>query len=161
MRLSSLMLAVIIAFVISAPAFAKSNSSTMSVSAVIENNCNILASPMVFSQTNVTGRSSVDGSARINIDCTSPTAFTVDMDRGTNSAGEQRRMVSEDGRYLNYQIFADASRSTEWGSSGDGVSGSVEGATGKSIMAYGRISTVDMETPSGVYQDTITVTLNF
>ncbi|WP_160603337.1 Csu type fimbrial protein [Pontixanthobacter aquaemixtae] len=152
----------ILAFsIFSVPALAESRSATMPVSAVIQNNCIVAATPMAFTGKTVNSPTAVDGSAQINVTCTAPTAFSVEMDRGSNAAGEQRRMVSADGSYLDYTIYSDASRSKEWGTSSAAVADEMQAATSKSYTAYGRINTVDLATPSGVYQDTITVTVNF
>lgn len=150
-----------VSFAIATPALAESNSATMSVSAVIQNNCNVAASPMSFSGANVTNAASVSGTARISVNCTSSTAFTVDMDRGANASGAQRRMVNENGEYLDYEIFSDASRTKEWGRSAQSVSDKIEGASRKEMIAYGRINAVTKATQSGIYRDTITVTVNF
>ena len=144
-----------------APAMAGSHSSTMAVSAVVENNCNVAASPMTFNGGPVSAVSSVDGSAAISVYCTSSAAFTVDMDKGVNAFGDQRRMINENGEYLDYEIFSDASRSQPWGASGQGVSEETAGANGKEIIAYGRINAVTKDTRSGIYRDTITVTVSF
>lgn len=161
MRLPLLLPVTLAMFCGSTAAFAETRSATMAVSAVIQNNCNVSASPMAFAGTTDAAQAAIDGSAQINITCTAATAFSVDMDVGVNAAGEQRRMVSADGAYLQYQIFSDASRSKEWGAHNKSVSDEVRGASSKTLTAYGRITAVDLATPSGLYQDTITVTVSF
>ncbi|WP_209347327.1 spore coat U domain-containing protein [Pontixanthobacter sp. CEM42] len=144
----------------SSVAFAQTRSTTMGVSAVVQTNCSVAATPMAFAGGIVTSSASVESAARIRVDCTAPVAFTVDMDRGENPAGEQRRMVSENGDFLEYQIYSDAALTREWGVFSEGVT-SDAGPTELELVAYGRINSVDLTTPSGGYQDTVTVTVSF
>jgi spore coat protein U-like protein len=143
------------------PALAETRSATMSVSAVVENNCIVATTPMAFSSGSITSSASVESTARISVACSTPTAFTVDMDRGVNSAGNQRRMVSENGDYLDYQIYSDAALTKEWGAINQGLSGDSRDGGRKDLIAYGRINAVNLTTPSGGYRDTITVSVNF
>jgi spore coat protein U-like protein len=66
------------------------------------------------------------------------------------------------GNTLNYSLFSNAGRTTNWGNNigTDTVAGTGTGAL-QTLTVYGRIPASQTTAPVGSYSDTITVTVTF
>lgn len=141
---------------------AGTDTAEVAVSAEVITGCTVTASPMNFgSLIGVTG--SARTSAAIRLRCSPNTTFGVEMDYGLNRQGNNRRMRNPVGnQYLRYRIYADAAYTQQWD---DRPHRQVSGNTGASGMvtltAYGEIPTVSNLAASGVYSDTVVVTVQF
>lgn len=98
----------------------------------------------------------------ITIKCTPNTNFTIDIDKGLNPQGANRRMRSVvTNGYITYDVYRDSPRSNTWGT---GQLKNVAGNSGTGapldILVYGRVPK-NQVIGSGDYKDTLAVTLNF
>ena len=137
-------------------------SSVMAVSVEVAPNCTVAASPLDFAAGTTTEGALRETTAVIDIACGSPQAFTIGLDEGQNpSAGARRALDPATGRYVGYDIYADAAHTRRWGTLGsDSVAGvtSADG-TGR-LTAYVGIES-ETQVTAGRYGDLITVTTNF
>ena len=137
-------------------------SSVMAVSVEVAPNCTVAASPLDFGARTADEAPSRQTTAIIDIACGSPQAFTIGLDEGQNaSAGARRALDPVTGRYVGYDIYADAAHTRRWGTLGsDSVAGvtSADG-TGR-LTAYAGIES-ETQVTAGRYGDLITVTTNF
>ena len=143
------------------PSFAQANGGDMEMLAEVINGCTVTATEMNFSiSPGATGP--VDSSATVGVKCNQTTFFRLDMDRGQNAAGVQRRMTSGNGVFLPYAVFSNEARTNDWGSGFFGGRwGLSVGSLVLDVPVYGRIENIPAALPPGTYRDTITVTVEF
>ena len=147
---------------------ADTDVSTMSVSATVRHACSIDTTPMAFGTYDgvvANASTTLNATATIISTCTSGAAALITMNAG-NSAGSGsddvpvRRMSSEAGDYLVYQVYSDVSRKTVWGNTvPTGVALTGTGLP-QSHIVYGSIPSAQM-VPEGDYSDQIVVTITY
>lgn len=82
------------------PLAAGTASGTMTISATVEESCELDARPMVFG-TVTADHGSIDARSSVVLACTPTAGYVVTMDHGGHSADGTRRMVDASGtRYL-------------------------------------------------------------
>ncbi|MGD0096278.1 MAG: spore coat protein U domain-containing protein [Terracidiphilus sp.] len=84
-------------------------------------------------------------------DCTGSWQIPLNAGLGVGATETTRKMTSMGGAELNYEIFQDAARTTNWGGTGNDLTGNNYSV---SIYAYGRILPNQNVAP-GTYTDTI------
>jgi spore coat protein U-like protein len=133
-------------------------TASIAVSATVQSNCIISAAPLAFGT--YTGALN-DASSTVTVTCTNTTPYDVGLDKGLNGASVTARQMKSGTTMLNYAIFSDTGRSTNWGSTigTDAVHGTGSGSS-QTLNVYGRISASQYVTP-GAYADTITATLSY
>ena len=161
--------AIVLGFAILATqSHADTGTSNMSVSATIKHSCSIETTPMAFGAYDgvvANASTALDAMATVISSCTSGAAALITMNAG-NSAGSGsddvpvRRMASEAGDYLVYQVYSDVSRKTVWGNTVP--TGVALAGTGlpQSHIVYGSIPSAQM-VPEGDYSDQIVVTITY
>jgi spore coat protein U-like protein len=145
-------------------ALAAQTTITFAVTATVVASCSLSATPLAFgSSINVLSGSNVDGTSVITATCTNGSAYTIGLNAGTASgATVTTRKMTSGANSLNYALYTDAGRSTNWDNIGGTtvVSGTGTGA-GVNHTVYGRIPSGQTTIPAGAYADTITVTIDF
>lgn len=145
------------------PAFAGTATTTFPVTATVLSVCSVSASPLNFGNYDPTATSDLDATTSLDVLCTLGTSYTVGLDQGTSSgATVSARAMVNGSDTLNYGLYQDAGRSTNWGNTAgvDTPSATVAGLTATSHTVYGRVPQGQNVAP-GVYLDTITVTVNY
>ena len=145
---------------------ADTGTSIMNVSATVRHSCSIDTTPMAFGTYDgvvANASTALDATATVILSCTSGAAALITMNAG-NSAGSGsddvpvRRMASEAGDYLVYQVYSDVSRETVWGNTDPtGVALTGTGVP-QSLTVYGSIPSAQI-VPEGDYSDQIYVTI--
>ncbi|WP_171261514.1 Csu type fimbrial protein [Acinetobacter baumannii] len=92
--------------------------------------------------------------------CPSGINWQIGLDNGQNATGTQRRMTNGID-YVNYELYQDTSYSRRWGNTlnTDTVSGTAKGEL-QYLNIYGKVPKQTHKT-SGVYNDTIVITLTY
>lgn len=146
----------------SGAAHAGTATGSLPVSAIILENCTVLATPMVFAPP-LGGTAAVDSTSTITLACTPNADFDIALNSGANAVSGARNMKLTTGAdLLPYEIYQDASHTQIWGSSA-----SVNTQTGTAPLgvatftAYGRIAANRPSVSAGAYADTVTVTVTF
>jgi len=96
---------------------AASTSTSLSVTATVNNNCTISTAALAFGAYDpvVTNASSpLDGTGTVTIACTKGATTTIGLGLGTNASGSTRRMTDGSGNYLTYEAYQESSHSTVW-----------------------------------------------
>lgn len=139
---------------------APAQTTTFTVSATVSDACSTSATDLAFGAYTGT---QLDSISTISVTCTLGTAYDIRLDDGANgSTVTTRQMIRSGGsEVLNYSLFSDTLRTTNWGETDatDTVSGL---GTGLSIphLVYGRIPASE-NVPAGSYSDTVTVTISY
>src|SRR5450830_1231554 len=142
-----------------ATVLANSTSGVASTAAVLAT-CTIVGSTIAFGSYTAT---QVDQTGSIAVVCTSGVSYSVGLDAGAGSGATTavRKLTGSLGGNLNYALYQDSARTSNWGSTlgTDTQSGNGNGIV-QNLTVYGRI--LSGQTPqTGVYTDTVTITLTY
>jgi spore coat protein U-like protein len=139
--------------------------------------CAVVATPHAFGTYSSPGGAQTDSGSTLTVTCTPDkillscsTSYSIALSAGTSASYGPRQLASGAAR-LNYNLYTSAARSTVWGD-GSGGSNTVSGTINTSLLGllclagsnnhtvYGRIPAAQ-NVSSGIYADTITVTVTF
>lgn len=147
---------------VAAPTLAATATGTMSVTATVQATCLISATSMAFgTYTGVVA----DSTATISVTCTNTTPYTIGISAGTGATPTAtvttRHMTGPAAANLNYALFSDTARTTNWGMTAatDTVAGTGNGAL-QPLTVYGRVAAAQFVAP-GAYTDTVTATVTY
>ena len=138
------------------PAFADPTAE-LGVSAEVTKVCNVTTSPVAFGNIDVTTAGNVDATGGFSVVCTSGTAWTAaaDAGNGTGASTAARKMASG-ANLLNYALYTDTERATNFVSATGTGSGSAQANT-----IYGRVPSGQTTVPVGSYADSVTISLTY
>ncbi len=163
---SALLLALAVPFA----AHADSRSANFGVQLTVQNSCTIAAgntaADMDFGTVtgNVTGN--LDATTTLTVNCNNGALYHVGLNDGLNAATGQRRLASaaNPGQFVNYELYTDSTHTTRWGATAAGGTATDVDGTGnnadQTLTVYGRIAPTQ-SVGAGVYNDTITATIEF
>lgn len=143
-------------------ALAATATDTIAVTATVQSACVVVASPLAFGNYNPTSSANVDASTTVNVTCTQGTAYTLGLNAGTTTGGTTTvRKLNSSGHTLNYALYQDSGRATNWGNTTgtDTVAGTA-GTSAAAYTVYGRIPG-SQNTTAGAYTDSVTVTVTY
>ena len=171
---SKLKLAIVSAIVagsmgLSATSHASTKTSSMVVSTTVQMACSMTAGALTFLSYNPTSTDDNTAQGTITSTCTSGGAakITIGLGGGGHSDSSDsspiRQMKSKSGsaEVLEYDLYSDSGRSTEWGNTAD--TGLAITGTGSSVIThvYGTIPKSQTVTAFKNFEDTISVTLTY
>ena len=137
-------------------------TDTMAVTVTVQSACVVSASPLAFGTYSPVSGTNLDATTTLNVTCTQGTAYNVGLSAGggTGATTTVRKLTSS-GRTLNYALYSDSGRTTNWGNtvSTDTVSGTA-GLTATAYTVYVRIP-ANQNTAAGAYTDSVTVTVTY
>jgi spore coat protein U-like protein len=135
-------------------------TATFQVTAVIQATCTIAANPLAFG--NYSGVA-LNATTTIFVNCTKSAPYNVGLNAGTSTGSTvtNRHMTGPASTLLNYTLFSNSGRTTNWGNTvgTDTVAGTGNGVA-QSLTIYGQIPAGQLVRP-GSYTDTITATLTY
>lgn len=149
------------AVVLAPPAMAGTKTASMSVSAVVNSACSVVATPVAFGLYETTG-AAVDADGQVAVTCAVGTAYAVGLNAGAAaSASTAARKLDSSAGQLSYNLYQDAARSVVWGNAvgADTVSGTYA-AGQQPLTVHGRIAG-GQPAAAGAYSDTVTVTITY
>jgi spore coat protein U-like protein len=142
------------------PAAAATVTTTFQVTANVNATCTISATDLVFGDYIEV---QLDEQSVITLTCTNSAIWNIGLDAGTFTGATvtTRAMTGPGGTHLNYGLFTDPTRTTNWGNTvgTDTVSGTGTGGV-EVVNVYGRIPAAELASVGG-YADTITATITF
>jgi spore coat protein U-like protein len=137
-------------------------TTSILVSATILQSCAITALPLAFGLYDPTSSTPHDGSTTVSVICTTGTPFNIGLNAGGGSgATVASRKMTFGANLLNYTLYQDSNRTSLWGQTigSDTVAGTATGLL-TNFTVYGRIP-AQQAAPTGIYTDTVTVTLTY
>ncbi len=150
------------------PAAAGQRTSTLYVSATVLGMCTINQSTLSFGNYDPASDTATDAAADITVNCTTGSQYTIDLNTGNNGVanGNTRRMVrTANGAtdYLEYQLFSDSGHLNVWTSAGAAGTMATTGAGqhAQTFQVWGRIPAHQDTLPTGTYNDSVVMTVNF
>jgi spore coat protein U-like protein len=148
-----------------AGAAASPATTTLNVSANVASNCLVTATPLAFTDYDASG--TVDGSADLLVNCSKGTPYTIKLGSGIGGTIAQRLLKSGTNQ-LEYNLFTTGARTTIWGETlgTDTVPGTGQGMSSTKAnkhTVYGTIanSVANQDAPTGLYTDTVAVTVEY
>ena len=161
-RFSGIALAGVGAALATTPAYAGTATADFLVTANVNSSCTISASDLAFGAYDPVG-GDVDGQSQVSLVCTNSSNWNVGLNAGTFAGATvtTRKMTGPGVYSLNYGLYTDAARTTNWGNTvgTDTVAGTGTGGT-QIVTVYGRIPGLQ-NVGAGGYQDTIRATVTF
>lgn len=139
--------------------FAANATNNLTVTATITATCTVTAATLAFgTYADVL----LDGTTNIAVTCTNGTPYSISLGAGSHTgATVTTRAMDSGGNFLNYSLFREAGRTTNWGNtpSIDTVAGT---GTGGSVdhPVYGRILAAQNK-QAGSYSDTVIITATY
>lgn len=152
--------------VFSVHANAATTTTTFSVDATVSDSCSVSATQLDFGAIDPLNNATndTDATSTVDVTCSSGTGYDVGLDAGTGGDGTVTGRAMSDGgtNTLNYSLYTDSARTTNWDDAGgtNTVTGTGDG-TALSHTVYGRVPSGQETTPVGTYTDTITVTVTY
>lgn len=127
--------------------------------------CSLNTQPVFFGEYDYSVPLPVNATGLIWLQCDANTPVRVSLDAGLYSGGNplSRQMESgAGGAPLRYNLYSDSSYSQVWGdgSRGTSIYSTSVGAASTNVILYGRIPPFQ-NVPAGIYQDSLTITLEW
>lgn len=141
-----------------------SDSVNLNVQANILKSCDVsatTASNLDFGRRPSTFSEPIYSTSEITTHCSNGTPYDIGLSEGMNYDGSTRRMKSDSGEYISYELYQDTARQTLWGLGSD-VKKMTANGTPQSSVVYGRVPaqpTKDLQATT--YKDTVTVTVTY
>ncbi len=162
LRLSLFLMIVVIGL----PARAENVDATISVGALVVDNCQVTVSDVSFGAYDPLGSNAsagLDTASRLSLMCTKDVIATVGLDEGLNadSGAGGRQMALADFR-LTYGLFRDGERRQRWSDGEFAVRliGTGDLSRPQDLVVYGRIPPGQV-VPAGTYSDVVTARVDF
>jgi spore coat protein U-like protein len=103
----------------------------------------------------------VDETSTINVTCTNTTPYNIGLDKGLNGSSVTTRQMKAGSALINYSLFSDSGRTTNWGNTvGTDTVAATGNGSAQPFTVYGRIP-AQTSPAAGSYSDTITVTVTY
>ena len=137
--------------------------TTMSVTTTVQSSCLVSAAPLSFGNYDPVSATANNATSSITVTCTTGTNFTVGLNAGTASgASVTTRQMSNASQHLNYSLFSDSGRTSNWGNTaGVDTPAAITATASPSVLTvYGRIA-AQQNVPAGAYSDTVTITVTY
>lgn len=138
-------------------------TTTMNVSATVQNSCLVSASALAFGNYDPVSASPTNATSSITVTCTTGTSFTVGLDAGSAAgATVTTRQMSNAANRLSYSLFSDSARTTNWGNTaGVNTPAAITATASPSVLTvYGQVA-AQQNLPAGSYSDTVIVTVTY
>ena len=148
-------------------AFGATKQLNMSVISQVNVNCSFQATPSLnflgYDPNGVNSTLPLDQTALLQISCTRGASTTIGIDSGTH-AGQTSfgtRALADGNKYLGYDLYQDSARTILWTNAGAGLYNYVSPSSlPTTISIYGRIFS-SQNAQSGIYTDSLVVTINY
>ncbi len=103
----------------------------------------------------------VDQTSTINVTCTNTTPYNIGLDKGLNGSSVTTRQMKAGSALINYSLFSDSGRTTNWGNTvGTDTVAATGNGSAQPFTVYGRIP-AQTSPAAGTYTDTITITVTY
>ncbi len=158
-RLATLSLFGVLALITSSAQGATVTGS-LTVTATVSDTCSVNSPPLAFGTYNPASVS--DSTATITVTCTTGTTYTVGLGKGNGSgATVTARKMTSGANTLNYALYNESTRTTNWGDTAltNWVSGTGTGSA-QNLTVYGRVP-ASQYVASGSYEDIVTITVTY
>lgn len=155
-----LVLATILATSFVVPALADTDTDVLTVMVTVQEACAISGSTLDFGTYTGGQQNALNGQGQISYTGCAAGTLVIDFDGGASGDVQARRMASNAGGTLGYQLYRNSSRTQVWGSGSNAQQVQLLQAGAGNIPVYGTIPG-GQAAAAGSYTDTVNVTLTF
>lgn len=164
---TSLLAAALVASPLAADA--ASTNANFGVQLTVQNSCTMTAgntaSDINFGTVTGNITANRDASTSLTVNCNNGALYHVGLNDGLNASSGQRRLTNATtGQFVNYELYSDSGRTARWGQTAAGGTATDVDGTGsnadQTLTVYGRVAPTQ-SVGAGVYNDTITATIEF
>ena len=140
-------------------------TSTVATTATVTTECNITVTPLAFGVYDPVvahQAADLDGTATITLTCTKGAVASVALGLGLTPSGSTRRMISNIGDYLTYELHQDSSRQFVWNEDITSLLtlGPALSKAPRNLTVHGRVFG-GQDVRAGTYTDSVLATVNF
>lgn len=143
--------------------YAGTVTTTFGVSTTIAGVCVVstAAGGLSFGAYDPTAVSDAVATTTFKVECSTGLAYTIGLSPG-GSGSDTLRTMSSGANHLNYNLYSDSGRTTNWGASTGALGGTGAGlTTEQTITVYGKIPKNQYSPAIGSYADSITATVTY
>ncbi len=146
-----------------ASAHAATATNTFQARITIQNDCEVTSPTDLDFGTSGLLNANIDQTSTFVVKCTSGTSYDIGLNAGSTAGGTTttRKMSDGAGNTVDYQMYSDSGRTSNWG---DTVGTDTVSATGtgsdQTYTVYGRVAP-QATPPAGNYTDTVTITVTY
>lgn len=157
-------LVLLLAMTAAATVQAATATTSFAVTATVLSSCAVTAAPLVFGAYDPAAGTAINGSNTLVVLCTTGTPYTVALGVGngpgaTVATRKMGNLLNSD--LLNYTLYQNAARSTQWGSTvGTDTLAATAAIPASTINVYGQIFS-GQNVSAGAYTDTVNVTVTY
>lgn len=121
--------------------------------------CTVSTTSVLFGQYDVFATVANDATGDVTITCDTTTSYTVSLSSGSGTLS-QRTLLSGS-NVLEYNLFANSSRTTVWGDGSSGTSTVSATTSGVSTLTVYGLVPARQNVPPGSYSDVVIVTVTY
>lgn len=143
---------------------AVTKTADLAVSATVIESCEVTTAAVAFGNYDASSGTAVDNTGSVDVICSSGTTYDIGLGVGTGTGATVSTRQMGDGAtgVLNYSLYLDSGRLTNWDNTGGlGVVSGTGTGSSQSHTVYGRIPADQAAAPSGAYSDTVVVTVSY
>ena len=155
-----LALASALAAAFAVPAMADTDTDVLTVMVTVQEACAISGSTLDFGTYTAGQQNALNGQGQISYTGCAAGTLVIDFDGGTSGDVQARRMASNAGDTLGYQLYRNSSRTQVWGTGANAQQVQLLQPGAGNIPVYGSIA-AGQAAAAGSYADTVNVTLTF
>jgi spore coat protein U-like protein len=140
-----------------APSFAATATGSFDVGIEVIATCSISASNLTFNTITTGTTTNNDATSSLTVNCSNGAPYTIALGNGANYSNVRR--MAWGASHIEYALYQDAARSTQWHSSS--TKGSTGSGADQTYTVYGRIPSSQSVTNTGSYGDTVIATVSY
>ncbi len=146
-------------------AFSAGTATTnIGVSASVASNCLVstASTGLSFGTYDPTAGTDNTASTTFKVKCSKNAGYTIGLSKGGGTSETARTMALGSELAMNYAIYSDSARTTNWGATAGAATGTGSGLnTENEITVYGKIPKNQYDVGVGAYADTVTATVTY
>jgi spore coat protein U-like protein len=143
---------------------AGSQTTNIGVTASVASNC-LVSTPstgLAFGVYDPLASSDTVASTTFKVKCSKNAGYTIGLSAGGGAAELARKMALANELAMNYAIYSDSGRTTNWGATAGAATGIGSGLdTENTVTVYGKIPKNQYDVGVGSYTDTVVATISY
>lgn len=151
------------AVVLAGGAQAATINTNLTVTITITNQCTAASAVGIDFGSHGFLTANVDNTGTITVTCTTSAPFNIGLDAGTGSSStvSTRKMTGPASATINYQLFRETGRTTNWGNTPGTDTVALTGTgVAQNVTVFGRVPP-QTSPAAGTYNDTVVVSVNY
>ena len=143
---------------------AGSKTTDIGVSASVASNCLVstVSTGLNFGVYDPMAADDTLASTTFGVKCSKNAGYTIGLSKGGGAAENARKMALSGQLAMDYAIYSDSNRQTNWGATAGKAAGTGSGLdTENTVTVYGKIPKNQYDVGVGAYSDTVVATISY